>query len=111
MREKKAINIQIGTNIQAARERAGYTQEELSELLGMTPNHLSAIERGVSGISLDALQKLCLLLGISADYVLFGEPAADDEAQMLARQIAELEPSRRTRVKHILSAVLELSSM
>lgn len=111
MREKKAINIQIGANIQTAREQAGYTQEALSELLGMTPNHLSAIERGVSGISLEGLQKLCLLLGVSADHVLFGEPEADDDTLMLARQIAGLEPSRRACVKHILSAVLELSSI
>ena len=111
MREKKAINIQIGANIQTARERANYTQEELSELLGLTPNHLSAIERGVSGISLDALQKLCRLLGISADTLLFGEPEADDEVLVLARQIAGLEPARRARVKRILSIVLELSSL
>ena len=52
MREKKDINIEIGGNIQVAREQAGYTQDTLSEMLGMTPNHLSAIERGASGISL-----------------------------------------------------------
>ena len=50
MREKKDINIEIGGNIQVAREQAGYTQDTLSEMLGMTPNHLSAIERGASGI-------------------------------------------------------------
>ena len=49
MREKKDINIEIGGNIQVAREQAGYTQDTLSEMLGMTPNHLSAIERGASG--------------------------------------------------------------
>ena len=63
MREKKDINIEIGGNIQVAREQAGYTQDTLSEMLGMTPNHLSAIERGASGISLEALQRLCRLLG------------------------------------------------
>ena len=41
MREKKDINIEIGGNIQVAREQAGYTQDTLSEMLGMTPNHLS----------------------------------------------------------------------
>lgn len=55
MREKKDINIEIGGNIQVAREQAGYTQDTLSEMLGMTPNHLSAIERGASGISLESL--------------------------------------------------------
>ena len=72
MREKKDINIEIGGNIQVAREQAGYTQDTLSEMLGMTPNHLSAIERGASGISLEALQRLCRLLGVSSDRISLG---------------------------------------
>lgn len=65
MREKKDINIEIGGNIQVAREQAGYTQDTLSEMLGMTPNHLSAIERGASGISLEALQlKPCSVFAV-----------------------------------------------
>ena len=33
---------------------------------------MSAIERGASGISLEALQRLCRLLGVSADRIIFG---------------------------------------
>lgn len=55
MRQKKEINVRIGANIQSARERAKYTQEELSEMIGVTPNHLSAIERGASGASLETI--------------------------------------------------------
>ena len=43
MREKKEINIAVGNHIQLVREEAGYTQDTLSELLDITPNHLSAI--------------------------------------------------------------------
>jgi len=110
MREKKTINIQIGTNIQFAREAAGYTQEKLSELVSLTPNHLSAIERGVSGASLEVLQKLCPLLGVSADYLIFGQSGTDDEALILARQISNITPERKEHVKKVISALLELSS-
>lgn len=111
MREKKAINVQIGTNIQVAREAAGYTQEKLSELIGLTPNHLSAIERGVSGASLEVLQKLCLLLGVSSDHLIFGQSAVDDETLMLARQVMNIDPKRRSHVKKAIAALLELSSI
>lgn len=111
MREKKAINVKIGTNIQTARESAGYTQEKLSELLGLTPNHLSAIERGVSGASLEVLEKLCLLLSVSIDYLFFGQSHADDEALALARQISVLDPERKELVRKAISALLSLSSM
>lgn len=111
MREKKAINVKIGTNIQIARESAGYTQEKLSELLGLTPNHLSAIERGVSGASLEALEKLCLLLGVSADSLFFGDTCTDDDAFILSRQLSSVSPNRREQIKKILSSLLELSNM
>lgn len=111
MREKKAINIQIGTNIQIARENAGYTQEKLSELLGLTPNHLSAIERGVSGASLEVLGKLCLLLGISVDFLFFGQRSSDDDVLVLARQISALDPKRKEHVQKAISAILALSSI
>ena len=84
MRERKNINLEVGRNIQTAREQAGYTQDALSERMGITPNHLSAIERGVSGISLETLSRLCRLLGVSADRILFGSSVADADAQALA---------------------------
>ena len=109
MREKKNINVEIGSNIQAARERAGYTQDTLSELLCMTPNHLSAIERGVSGISLEALQRLCRLLGVSSDSIIFGTEESEQEIRALARQISNVNPKCRQQVQNLLSAVLEIS--
>ena len=107
MREKKDINIEIGGNIQVAREQAGYTQDTLSEMLGMTPNHLSAIERGASGISLEALQRLCRLLGVSADRIIFGTDAP--EAEALARRISDIKPEYRQQVQELLSAILNMS--
>ena len=93
MREKKEINIAVGNHIQLVREEAGYTQDTLSELLDITPNHLSAIERGVSGISLETLQRLCLLLGVSADRILFGLDAQEQEALAIARRITDPRPA------------------
>ena len=109
MREKKDINIEIGRNIQTAREQAGYTQDTLSELLGMTPNHLSAIERGVSGISLEALQHLCRLLGVSADRIIFGTEDPELEILALARRISDMKPEYRQQVQALLSAILNMS--
>lgn len=106
MREKKDINIEIGGNIQVAREQAGYTQDTLSEMLGMTPNHLSAIERGASGISLEALQRLCRLLGVSADRIIFGTDEPEAEALALARRISDIKPEYRQQVQEPLSAIL-----
>ena len=108
MREKKEINIAVGNHIQLVREEAGYTQDTLSELLDITPNHLSAIERGVSGISLETLQRLCLLRGVSADRILFGLDAQEQEALAIARRITDLKPENRKQIQDLLSIILDM---
>jgi len=110
MRKRKELNIIIGSNIRHLREEAKLTQEALSENLGLTPNHVSAIERGVSGISMENLLNLCQLLGISADRVLFGEPVADEDL-LIARRLAALSPKQKRYAYTILSAVIDLSEL
>ena len=44
MREKKAINIEIGERVKQVREAAGLTQEAFSEMIGLGDKHISAIE-------------------------------------------------------------------
>lgn len=57
MQERKEINIEIGQRIKEAREKAGLTQERFSELIGLGPKSVSALERGTVGISLTTLKK------------------------------------------------------
>lgn len=109
MRQRKDVNIQIGANIQTLREYAGYTQDELSELIGITPNHLSAIERGVSGVSLENLQKLCRVLGVSSDRIIFGA-MPDNEEMAIAHKIASIDAKYQKQVKKVLTALLELTT-
>ncbi len=73
MREKKEINVQIGERIKAARERVKLTQEEVAERVEVSPQYISDVERGVVGASVSTLKKLCMALGCSSDYLLFGE--------------------------------------
>ena len=72
VREKKEINIEIGARVRQAREQARMTQERLAERLECSPQFISDMERGVVGISLSTLKKLCLTLGVSSDSILFG---------------------------------------
>ena len=111
MRSKKDINIEIGANIQAAREQAGYTQEHLAELLDLYPNHISAIEQGVSAVSLDALRKICVLFGISADVIVFGKAEQNDDVYTIAQQLSRIKPEYQPQINKVLSALLELSAI
>lgn len=67
------------TRIRQAREAQGYTRERFAEKLDVSVSYLAELERGRTGISVKLLTKICDLLGLSADYVLFGsERSADD---------------------------------
>ena len=48
----------IGIKIKEARERAHLTQEDLSEIVDISPTHMSVIERGVKTPKLDTFVKI-----------------------------------------------------
>lgn len=50
----------------------GYTRERFAEKLEVSVSYLAELERGRTGISVKMLKKVCNVLGLSADYVLFG---------------------------------------
>ena len=85
MRIKKEINIQIGEQIKQAREQAQWTQELLAERIDVSTQYVSDLERGVVGISLPTLKRLCVSLCVSSDQILFGTMDQSRE-KLLAEQ-------------------------
>ena len=67
--------------IAAARKAAGLTQEALGEKLGVSRQAVSKWESGQAVPDLDTVAKLCLALGFSADYLLFGREDAPAPAE------------------------------
>lgn len=60
----------IGKRIAESRRSAGFTQEELANRLGVTPQALSKWEKGGSSPDLVMLSTICEILGVSADYLI-----------------------------------------
>jgi len=54
----------LGLNIAYYRKEKGYTQMELSEILGIDRTHMGRIESANVGVSLDIIFKLCDVLQI-----------------------------------------------
>ena len=68
--------------IRKAREDLGYTREKFAEKLDVSVSYLAELERGRTGISVKMLIKVCNVLGLSADYVLFGKDRQDDTLRL-----------------------------
>lgn len=58
---------EFGQRVQQYRELRGYTQDIFSEMIGLTPNYLSGIERGVNFPRYDKLIAIMNALDVSAD--------------------------------------------
>lgn len=88
VKEKKVFHIQLGERAKRAREQAHLTQEQLAERIEVSPQYISDMERGVVGISVQTLCRLCAALGVSSDTILFGVQA--DGAALPKEQLALL---------------------
>lgn len=75
--KKIDINEHIGNTFQKYRLKNNLTQNQVSELTGLEPRHISQIERGLSKGSIDTLIKLCNAYKITPDIVLYD--LLDDE--------------------------------
>ena len=79
-----------GEKLAALRREKGLTQEQLAERIEVSPHYISDLERGVVGISLATLRRLCVTPGISADRVLFGKTGSKDAFLSLERKCRDL---------------------
>lgn len=86
---RKDLNVLVGANIKREREKAGFTQDQFSELLGIGSKSLSSIERGVVGVSLTTLLKICDILHVSANALLY-EQSRENDVDSMALQLRML---------------------
>lgn len=106
MREKKEINIRIGAQIKTAREAAGLTQERFAELISLATKNVSDIERGVVGISISTLTRICETLSVSSDSILFG-PTNGNDASSVAERLSKLPPEQFEIAMDVINKLFE----
>ena len=63
----------LGQRLRKRRVALGLTQKQLADSLGVTSQHISAIEQGKSAPSLTFLAKLGEEMGTSTDYMITGK--------------------------------------
>jgi len=78
---------EMGRRIAKRRKSLNLTQEDISEAIGLSNNHISNIENSHSIPSIETLMKVCEQLDITPDYVLLG--ITKDSNKGLVSQINE----------------------
>ena len=91
----------IGKRISLFRDRAGLTQAALAEKIGCTPQHISAMERGVKTPTLETFISIANALNVRTDLLLQDvlEGWQEGWEAELDRALAPVPPWVRRRIK------------
>lgn len=95
----------IGKRIQNRRKQLMFTQEQLAEMMNVSIQMVSNLERGNKAIRIDNLVHLSQILKISTDYILTGKATSDDNEALTSR-IAQLSLKDRKMVEMLVEYCL-----
>ncbi len=82
-------NIELGNAIRNARISRNLSQEDFSEMIGISPTHLKHIESEHRKPSIEVLFRIVQTLNMSLDNILFSQ---DDKNQQFINEINNLLP-------------------
>ena len=95
----------LGYRIKAARENRKWTQEQLAEMAGISTVYLSEIENKRTIPSFSILSKLCRLLNLSLDDLVFHTES--DDARKISRLLSRCDKQQLHVIHAMIEAMLE----
>ena len=103
------IEKSIGQRIKEQRKKNKLTQEQLSEKLGMSKNHLSAIDRGVYRVQIETLVMIINCLGCTADDLFCDviDTGYKIRSSRLSEKIAMLPPEEQNRILAVVDTLVD----
>ncbi len=96
----------IGRRIQIRRKQQRFTQEQLADMMNVSIQMVSNLERGNKAIRIDNLINLSKILGVSTDFILTGEETRGDLTG-LAVQIAHLSEKNKKMIRMLVEYCLQ----
>ena len=103
------VNAKLGQHIQTCRERAGISQEQLAEHMGVSITSVSNIERGANYPSFENFIKILNFIGASPDEVMLDivENAQVTKTNELWENIKDLDLDKKKKILKIVEILIE----
>ena len=101
-------NIHIGKAFQNYRLMNNLTQNDVSNITGLEPRHISQLERGQTKGSIDTLLKLCNAYKITPDVILFDilDEDTKSKVQMYDEKFKKISKKDKDTVLHLMEYFL-----
>lgn len=77
--------METGERIRRQREKLGIQRRDVADRIGRAEKYYADIERGYCGMSLDTMVDIAACLGVTLDYIIFG-----DERKKLSKESTAL---------------------
>ena len=97
---------QLGKAIKNARVKNGLSQEQLAELLGVSPSHIKHMESGLRKPSVENLFQLARILHFSLDALIQPElQGMDERTRDIQTLLADCSPPQLELITDLIRAV------
>ncbi len=98
----------IGKNIKKYRQLRGLRKEDLAELMDLSPNFISMVERGEKTLSLDSFVRIANVLQVSADMLLADvlDTGYTLKSSLLTEQLESLDKKDREMILDTVETLL-----
>lgn len=97
-----------GKRIKYIRKARGYTRDGLAEKAAISSKFLYEIELGKKRFSAEVLCHIAKALGVSCDYIMFGEAIEKGEENGMTETLALFDEQQQQRLIPLLKQIHEL---
>ena len=101
----------VGKRIKEYRERSGYTQDALAEVLSLTKNYISDVERGKKFPRIENLVAIMNAIGASADQIFCDviDKTYPTRVSILSDEIEDLSSEEQQRIFAVVETLIKES--
>lgn len=97
--------VEMGQRLVARRKQLRLKQDEVAEMADLTTQTISTAETGKKALRPENIVKLCEVLDISADYLLFNQ-ISDRDISILSEKVSTLSPEQYRHLEDIITSFI-----
>lgn len=108
MKENLELDKRVGQAVARYRKAAGFSQAEVAEMLGLSNDAISKMERGNIALNVARLFEFARLFNCQAtDFLVSSSPHLEDQQQYLAKLLQRLDSEERVGLLNVVEQMID----
>ncbi len=102
-----SFNIEIGKRLKMVKNEHDFSQENMADILGISPAYYGKVERGLHCLSVEKLYILNEKLGVDLNYIITGKKSS--QSKYLENFLEDCPPEFKSEMTEILVKITKLA--